>query len=195
MREVEIKNYTKLNELAEKGGIVIFGCGVDKDIPTCEIRQAFAVESKIYNRSFESVSVNGALSIYKETVAALSPETVLLHIGETDIEFFAENSAEFDNKYRELIGYIKSQNKKCRIAIVSLRNYDHDPQIEVINKHLKYIADSEQCEYGDISAKMVWNPKASMEAASFVYSIGFVHPLKNKRPLYDLVKMLFCYNA
>ena len=195
MREAEIKNYTKLNELAEKGGIVIFGCGVDKDIPTCEIRQAFAVESKIYNRSFESVSVNGALSIYKETVAALSPETVLLHIGETDIEFFGENSAEFDNKYRELIGYIKSQNKKCRIAIISLRNYDCDSQIEEINKHLKYIADSEQCEYGDISAKMVWNPKASMEVASFVYSIGFVHPLKNKRPLYDLVKMLFCYNA
>ena len=195
MREAEIKNYTKLNELAEKGGIVIFGCGVDKDIPTCEIRQAFAVESKIYNRSFESASVNGALSIYKETVAALSPETVLLHIGETDIEFFAENSAEFDNKYRELIGYIKSQNKKCRISIVSLRNYDYDPQIEVINKHLKYIADSEQCEYGDISAKMVWNPKASMDAASFVYSIGFVRPLKNKRPLYDLVKMLFCYNV
>ena len=174
---------------------MIFGCGVDKDIPTCEIRQAFAVESKIYNRSFESVSVKGALSIYKETVAALSPETVLLHIGETDMDFFAENSAEFDNKYRELIGYIKSQNKKCRIAIISLRKYDYDSQIEEINKHLKYIADSEQCEYGDISAKMVWNPKASMGVASFVYSIGFVHPLKNKCPLYDLVKMLFCYNA
>ena len=195
MREAEIKNYAKLNELAEQGGIVIFGCNEDKDIPTGEIRQAFAVESKVYNRSFESISVKDALSVYKETVAALSPETVLLHIGETDIDFFAENSAEFDNKYRELIGYIKSQNKKCRIAIVSLRNCDYDPQIEVINKHLKYIADSEQCEYGDISAKMVWNPKASMEVASFVYSIGFVHPLKNKRPLYDLVKMLFCYNA
>ena len=195
MREAEIKNYVKLNDLAEKGGIVIFGCGVDKDIPTCEIRQAFAVESKVYNRSFESISVKDALSVYKETVAALSPETVLLHIGETDMDFFAESPVEFDNKYRELIGYIKSQNKKCRIAIVSLKNDDYDPQIEVINKHLKYIADSEQCEYGDISAKMVWNPKASMEVASFVYSIGFVHPLKNKRPLYDLVKMLFCYNA
>ena len=195
MREAEIKNYAKLNELAEQGGIVIFGCNEDKDIPTGEIRQAFAVESKVYNRSFESISVKDALSVYKETVAALSPETVLLHIGETDMDFFAESPVEFDNKYRELIGYIKSQNKKCRIAIVSLRNHDSDPQIEVINKHLKYIADSEQCEYGDISAKMVWNPKASMEVASFVYSIGFVHPLKNKRPLYDLVKMLFCYNA
>ena len=195
MREAEIKNYVKLNDLAEQGGIVIFGSGSDKNIPTGELRQAFAVESKVYNRSFDHLSVNDALSVYKETVAALSPETVLLHIGETDMDFFAESPVEFDNKYRELIGYIKSQNKKCRIAIVSLRNYDYDPQIEVINKHLKYIADSEQCEYGDISAKMVWNPKASMEVASFVYSIGLVHPLKNKRPLYDLVKMLFCYNA
>ena len=195
MKEAEIKNYTKLNELAEQGGIVLFGDSEDKDIPTCELRQAFAVESKLYNRSFESISVRDALHVYKETVDSLSPETVLLHIGKTDMDFFAESPAEFDNKYRELIGYIKSQNKNCRIAIISLRNYDYDSQIEEINKHLKYIADSEQCEYDDISAKMVWNPKASMEAASFVYSIGFVHPLKNKRPLYDLVKMLFCYNA
>lgn len=193
MREAEIRNYTKLNELAEQGGIVIFGCGADKNIPTCELRQAFAVEPKVYNRSFEDISVKDALSVYKEIVDALSPETVLLHIGEADMDFFAEYSAEFDNKYRELIGYIKSQNKKCRIAIVSLRNHNSDPLIEEINKHLKYIADSEQCEYGDIANKKLWNPKIAMEAVSFVYSIGFVHPLKNKRPLYDLVRILFCY--
>ena len=40
MREAEIKKYAKLNELAEQGGIVIFGCNEDKDIPTGEIRQA-----------------------------------------------------------------------------------------------------------------------------------------------------------
>ena len=32
MREAEIKNYVKLNDLAEQGGIVIFGSGSDKDI-------------------------------------------------------------------------------------------------------------------------------------------------------------------
>ena len=195
MRETEIRNYTKLNELAERGGILIFGCGMDKNIPTCELRQAFAVESKVYNRSFERLSVKDALRVYKETADTLSPETVLLHIGETDMDFFAENSAEFDRKYRELIAYIRSQNKNCRIAIVSLRNYDRNTQIEEINKHLKYIAESEQCEYGDIAAKKVWNPKAAMEAASFIYSIGFVHPLKNKRSVYDLVNILFRYNA
>ena len=195
MKEVEVKKYTSLNEIAEQGGIIIFGCGEDKDIPVCELSHAFAIEPKVYNRSFEDISIRDALSIYKETVEMLSPETVLLHIGEMDIEFFAENAAEFDNKYRELISYIKRQNKKSRIAVVSLRNYDGDSQIEEINKHLRYIADSEQCEYGDIATKRVWNPKATMDAVSFVYTTGFVHPLKNKRPLYDLVKILFCWNV
>ena len=195
MREAEIKSYEKLNELAEQGGIVIFGSGADKDIPTGEIRQAFAVESKIYNRSFENLSVTEAVSIYEKVIAPLAPETVMIHIGEADLGIFAEKPTEFDNKYLELIKVIKAQNKKCRIAVVSLKNYESDPQIAEMNKHLKYVADSEKCEYGDISARKVWNPKASKDAASFVYSIGFVHPLKNKRPLYDLVKMLFCYEA
>ena len=195
MREAEIKSYEKLNELAEQGGIVIFGSGADKDIPTGEIRQAFAVESKIYNRSFENLSVTEAVSIYEKVIAPLAPETVMIHIGEADLGIFAEKPTEFDNKYLELIKVIKAQNKKCRIAVVSLKNSDSDPKIAEMNKHLKYVADSEKCEYGDISARKVWNPKASMDAASFVYSIGFVHPLKNKCPLYDLVKMLFCYDA
>ena len=195
MREAEIQNYTKLNELAEQGGIVIFGDGKDKDIPTCELRQAFAVESKVYNRSFDNLSVNEAVSVYKKVVSPLEPETVLIHLGEADLSTLGVNLTEFDNKYLELIKVIKTQNKKCRIAVISLKNYDNVPQIAELNKHLKYNADSEKCEYGDIATKKVWNPKASMEVATFVYSIGFVHPLKNKRPLYDLVKMLFCYEA
>ena len=195
MREAEIKKYAKLNELAEQGGIVIFGCNEDKDIPTGEIRQAFAVGSKIYNRSFDDLSVTESVSIYEKMIAPLAPETVLIHIGEADLTNFAGDPTAFDDQYLELLKAIKARNKKCCIAVVALKNYENDPQIAEMNKHLKYIADSEQCEYGDISAKKVWDPKASMDAASFVYSIGFVHPLKNKRPLYDLVKMLFCYEA
>lgn len=192
MRETEIKKYTMLNELAEQGGIVIFGCGEDKNIPTCELRQAFSVESKVYNRSFDNISVNDAVNAYEEVVSPLVPETVLLHIGEADRSMFAENSAEFDNKYRKLIEVIRKQNKNCRIAVVSLRNYDNDPLTEEMNKHLRYIADSERCEYGDIAGKKVWNPKAAMDTSSFIYSIGFVRPLRNKRPLYDLIRIIFC---
>ena len=193
--DCEVRKYQKLNELAEQGGIVVFGGSEDLKIPLVELRQAFSVESKMYNRSIAGLSVKDALSVYDECVAPIAPETVLIHIGEADRKFFEEHPSEFDNKYRELLSHIKSQNKKCRIAVISLRNYESNPQIEEINKHLKYIADFEKCEYGNIANKKVWNPKSTMNAVSFVYDIGFIRPLKNKRPLYDLVKILFCCEA
>ena len=194
MNKSDFNTYNKLNELAEQNGIVIFGCGEDKYIPTCELRQAFAIVPKVYNRSFDDLSIKNALSAYKENVTDLYAETVLIHIGASDLSFFNENTTAFDEKYRELIRYIKAQNNKCRIAVVSLKNRSGDVQIEKFNKHLKYIAESEQCEYGDIANKKVWNPKATMEASFFAYSIGFMHPLKNQCPIFDLVKIFFCYD-
>ena len=187
------EKYLKLNEFASQSGIVIFGTGEDENIPACELRQAFNIEQKVYNRSFESMSIKDAVDTYIKVAAPLNPDTVLLHMGACDLELFSESSELFDNKYRELINTIKSQNKKCRISIVSLKNYNSDKQIEEINKHLKYISDSERCEYVDISTKKVWNPQTTKDTVSFVYSMGFVHSLKNQRPIFDLVKIFFCY--
>ena len=195
MISLETQRYNKLNALAETDGIVIFGCKEDKNIPTGELCRAFSVDTNVYNRSFDELSVKDAVEVYEQTVAPLNPETLLIHLGEADIEFFTQNPGEFDNKYRELINTVRKHNKKCRISVISLRNYKNDRNITEMNRHLKYLADSEKCEYGDIASKRVWNPKAEMEAVSFVYSIGFVNPIKNKRPLYDLVKILFCYES
>ena len=183
MISLETQRYNKLNALAETDGIVIFGCKEDKNIPTGELCRAFSVDTNVYNRSFDELSVKDAVEVYEQTVAPLNPETLLIHLGEADIEFFTQNPGEFDNKYRELINTVRKHNKKCRISVISLRNYKNDRNITEMNRHLKYLADSEKCEYGDIASKRVWNPKAEMEAVSFVYSIGFVNPIKNKRPL------------
>lgn len=195
MFENEIKKYQALNELAEQNGIVIIGGTEDKNIPLCELKQAFELNSNLYNRSVDNLSVNDVSKIYDACVAHLNPESVLLHIGNADLKLFEDNSSDFDNKYRELIKHIRTSNPKCNIAIISLKNADDNNNITEINKHLKYIAESERCEYGDISTKRVWNPKQTKDVVSFIYSIGFVHTLKNKRPVYDLVKILFCYNS
>lgn len=193
MNNSVIQKYIGLNKLADPNGIVIFGGNEDSNIPTGELRQAFSITPKVYNRSMNQLSLQNAIEIYDTCVSPLSPETLLIHIGNEDIEFFAENSSKFDDAYRELILHIQKSNPKCRISLVSLRNYNDNPLIAEINRHLKYIADSDQCEYSDIATKRVWNPLSTMDAASFVYSTGFVRPLKTKRPLYDLVKIFFCY--
>lgn len=192
MLKQEMERYAALNALAEKGGTVILGGSADREIPLCELKQAFALNVDLYNRSISDLSVRTAIEVYDACVAPLAPESVLLHIGAADAEFFAEHPADFDQKYRELIEHIKAADPKCSIAIIALRNPDEAANITEMNKHLKYIAESERCEYGDIAAKRVWNPKETRDVVSFVYSTGFVRPLKNKRPMYDLVKILFC---
>lgn len=192
MRELEIRRYQKLNELAKTNGIVIFGGNGDTNIPLCELRQAFDVDENMYNRSLKGLSINEAIDVYDACVSPIFPESVFLHIGECDLDMVKQNPSEFDSKYSALIHHIRESNKKCRIAIVSLKNFENNPELEEMNKHLKYIANSERCEFGDISSRRVWNPKTTKDASTFVRSMGFVRALKTPRPLYDLVRILFC---
>lgn len=191
----EIRKYTVLNTLAEPDGIVILGGSEDISIPLCELRQAFSIESRLYNRSVIDLSIKNAISVYDACVAPLNPETVLLHIGEADLMYFKQNSSDFDQKYRELILHIQQLNKKCRIAVISLKNYEKDDDITKLNTHLKFIAESERCEFGDIAEKHLWNPQCTRSVMNFIYDIGFVRPLKHNRPIYDLIRMLFCYES
>lgn len=193
MEKNEMSRLCTLNELAEQNGIVIFGGTGDKEIPLCELKQAFELDSRLYNRSVADLSVMNAIEIYDECIAPLNPETVLLHIGEEDMKLFEGNASVFVQKYRELITHIKALDEKCRIAVISLRNPNNDTLITEMNKYLKFIAESEQCEFGDITSRRLWNPKETKEVVSFVYSVGFVHSLTHRRPIYDLVKILFCF--
>lgn len=193
MFKEQTKKYQLLNKLAEANGTVILGGTEDKDIPLCELKQAFELDSKLYNRSVADLSITNALKVYNSCVTSLCPECVLLHIGAADLKLFEEKPSDFDQKYLELVQHIKSSNAKCNIVIISLKNYDENKNISELNKHLKYIAESEQCEFSDISSKRIWNPQQTKDVVSFVYSTGFVRPLGKKRPIYDLVKILFCY--
>lgn len=195
MCENEVKKYRALNALAESGGIVIFGGTEDQSIPLCELKQAFALNPGLYNRSVADLSVNSAADVFDSCIAELHPESLFLHIGVADLQCFAENAAAFDQKYRELIAHIRASQKKCQIVIVSLCNPDESKVIAEMNRHLKVIAESEQCVFGNIATRRVWNPVQTRDVVSFVYSTGFIRPLKNNHPIYDMVKILFGFEA
>ena len=195
MFEAEIAKFKSLNQLAESDGIVIFGGAEDVNIPLGELKQAFALSDHIYNRSIAGFSATDAARVYDECVKELCPETMLLHIGEADVQGFDSNEAAFEEGCRTLIRTIRAKNKRTRIVVVSLKNYENDAAIAKLNKSLAYIADSEKCEFEDISAKRVWNAKENREVTSFLYEIGFDSPLSIKRPIYNLVRILFCYEG
>ena len=195
MLEKEIAKYRSLNRLAESNGTVILGTAEDVNIPLGELKQAFALNDSIYNRSFEALCVADAARAWEECVAELCPDTVLLHVGAADVSSFEGNEKAFEENYRALIARIKADNKHCRVVIVSLKNYDNDTTVAKMNALLKEIANAEKCEFEDISAKRAWNVKESSETASFLYEIGFDRPLNIKRPVYNLVRILFCYEG
>lgn len=190
MKNAETAKYVKLNELAAQGGVAILGGAADREIPLCELKQAFGLEAMLYNRSVDAISVNNAVEIYDACVAPLAPETVLLHIGDADIRLFAEDSARFDQKYRELVKHIRDNDSKCGIVIVSLANPDGSADVAELNRHLKYIAESERCQYGDIAAKKVWNPRETRGVMAFLNAMGFGGA--RHQPIYDLIRILFC---
>ena len=195
MFDAQIAKYRSLNQLAEADGTVIFGGSSDTNIPLGELKQAFALNDSIYNRSFSQLSVADAAKVYGECVAELCPDTVIVHIRDADVSDFGGKEPAFEENYRALIGMIREKNKDCRIVIVSLKNYDNDITVANINKLLWEIANTEKCEFEDISAKRVWNVKESSETASFIYDLGFDRPLNIKRPIYNLVRILFCYEG
>ena len=71
MTSAEVK-YAALNELAEQGGIVILGGEEDMNLPLCELKQAFSLNSSLYNRSVQGLSVNNAKAV---RVLVMDPNT------------------------------------------------------------------------------------------------------------------------
>ena len=193
--ESVIKTYRSLNSLAATGGVVIFGGAKDRLIPLGELKETFNLQYTFNNRSVPGLCLANAENTYDQCVASLAPQGIYLHIGDADIVLFTENAAGFDERYCHLVQHIRSLDQKCRIAIVSLKNPDNEPVITELNKHLAVIAQNKNCEFCDIAKQQVWNPKQTKEVVSFLYSVGFVRPLMQKRPLQDIAKILFCYDS
>lgn len=192
MRKCKIEMYKRLNKLAKSSGCVIFGGSEDVDIPIAELKQAFGLEENYYNRSVSGLTLSEAADTYRECAANLEPETVFLHMGEEELKSLAVGTEKLAKDYRMLINAVREGDKKRRVVIVSMKNYDANAETTEFNKQLKYIAESEHCVYCDISEKKTWSPKRTAETMSFIHDIGFVHPLNIKKPVSDLVRMIFC---
>ena len=187
----EIEAYLPLNALTTGNGVVIFGGATDRTIPIGELKQSFNLNEQLFNRSLSGLTIEHAISAYDLCAAELNPESVLLHIGEEDLERFAKDHKGFRADYCALITHIRQFRPKCRIAVLSLFNPEALPDIATLNSQLKDLAASESCEFCDLDS-ISSTSQCDRELLGFMYDLGFVRPLKIKRPLYQLAKLLYC---
>lgn len=177
--------------------VVLFGGTFDKEIPVAEIAQDYELNFKMYNKSSYSLNLKNAKKVYMEQMQnknqILNPESVIIHIGSEDLEMFNKNSADFDVAYLDLINFIKFQNPKSRIALVSNSSLQNKKVFEEMNRHIKAIASSENCVFVNLENIGTWEPENTKQLMSFMYNVGFDQPLNVKKPLLDIAEIIYSY--
>lgn len=149
--EREAEEYSRLNELAVRNSVVLFGSTFAKEIPVGELRQAFDLDLNIYNRSFTDVSVFDAEPLLMECVESLAPSKILLQLGETDLERGYRSVPEIISAYDTLVKNIKKRNRFTDIVIVSICENSNGIQPSEFNSQLENMAKKNKCRFADIS--------------------------------------------
>lgn len=173
----------------KKNGVILMGTNLDEAIPVSQLAGEYNFNFEIYNKSNNKLTVTGAKEYFEKAVAPLAPEGILLHIGENDAALIKSNPSAFDAYYQELIASIKECNKACRIALVSVDNPNHDKILDVMNAHIKAIAQSQNASYINLENAKLWHPESTKAACNFAYSMG----LKTRKPLNDVAEILYSY--
>ena len=197
-KEETMMNYTNsLDELInkvsapaeKKNAVILMGGSVDKEIPVSNLAKEFNFNFDIYNKSSANLSLANASDYFQKNLASLAPEGILLHLGEKDLQLFKSDSSAFDNNYLNLIESVKASNKNCRIALVSIENTANDKSVNLMNAHIKAIADAEKASFVNLENAKLWNPEATKTSSAFAYNMG----LKIRKPLRDVAEILYSW--
>ena len=197
-KEESMMNYTNsLDELInkvsapaeKKNAVILMGGSLDKEIPVSNLAKEYNFNFDIYNKSAANLSLANANDYFEKNLAALAPEGILFHLGQNDLQFFKSDSSAFDSSYLKLIESVKACNKNCRIALVSLENPSNDKSVNLMNAHIKAIAEAEQASFVSLANVSIWNPEATKTSSAFAYNMG----LKIRKPLRDVAEILFSW--
>lgn len=195
--EIMLNYSNSLDEIINKenvatenaNAVILMGGTMDKDIPVEKLAGDFGFNFDIYNKSSDGLSVAEAVEYFKTKIANLVPEGIMLHLGEEDLALFQKDSAAFDNYYLTLVDEIKSVNKNCRIALISVNNPEGRKEINLMNAHISAIAQTEKAVFINLENAKLWNPEATKAANDFAYSMG----LSVRKPLRNVAEILYSY--
>lgn len=185
----EFINPERISKTEAKNSVILIGTSIDRKIPVAELAKKFDFNFNIYNKSRDSLKLAESANYFEKEIAPLEPEGILLHLGENDAAVFGANSKTFDALYLNLIEEIKKSDKKIRIAVVSASNPNNDKTANEMNRHIKAIAESENCTFVDLSNVRLWNPEATKSSLDFAYANG----LRTRKPLRNVAEILYSY--
>ncbi len=149
----EIENYIKLNKVAQKGGVVLFGSTFASSIPVCELKQTFHIENPVYNRSLKGLSVFDAYGFANNCIVSLFPKKILLMLGDADLYEGERTVSGIISEYERLIYSIRSNDRRCTLVVVSVC-FENTSMCGEFNGELEKMAKRLKCQYADISSSL-----------------------------------------
>jgi len=176
---------------SKKYNVALMGGTYAKDIPVKKLAEEFQFDFDLFNKSSFALSLRNAKEYYEKYVSGLNSDALILQLGKEDTDLFKANPSLFDTMYLELLSAIKSHNKNCRLALVSINNSVNNTTVTQMNNHIRAIAQSEQASFVNLENAGLWNPKAVQSSLDFAYGMG----LNIKKPVYDIAEILYSYAA
>ena len=84
LKEIKLKNYQYLNEVAIKGETLFTGSSLMELFPICEIARSRGVDDIIYNRGISGLNTDEFLQHIHPLLLDLQPSKVFINIGTND---------------------------------------------------------------------------------------------------------------
>lgn len=137
-------NYTLLNKIARKGGVVLFGSTAMNNIPVSELMQDYGMNSVFYKRCIDKLKISDAEKCIDSCVAGLMPTKLILNLGEEDINDNCDMNKLIED-YRWLLYNIHAKLPNARLYVTSVLS--EEKKADEFNGMLKKLAGENGCEY------------------------------------------------
>jgi len=111
--------FSFINSIAVKGGIVVFGSTYMAGFPLYELLDKCRLEHAVYNRSIEGLTLDEAAELIDVCAVDLAPHKLFLALGDHDCS--DPNAAD---KYKKLIETLRLRLPDTRIFVTGIPNAD-----------------------------------------------------------------------
>ena len=105
-----------LSDISLKGEVVVFGSTYMSHFPLYELINKSRLESAVYNRSIEGLTVAEALEILDDCILPMRPHKLFLALGEED-----EGDPDALRYYRTIVSRIRTALPDCALFLIALQ--------------------------------------------------------------------------
>ena len=135
-----VSEYTELNRLAGKHGIVIMGTSTLSSMRFNEMLGDYGLGRKVYNRSSEALTAKNAIEFFRANVETLFPEVLFVGIGENEEQDSKVSIREFEQELTDFAAYINRNHPQTRLIFSEIAG--DSKRAAMINQAIKRVCKS-----------------------------------------------------